>query len=593
MAKDQVEEVRQKVEITEIIGEKVALKKAGRHFKGLCPFHSEKSPSFIVSPERQSFKCFGCGEGGDVYSFLQKYEGMSFLEALESLAKRVGITIESYRPTAQDSHRKQLLSAMDLSSEYYHYLLLKHESGKKAREYLASRGIGGEAIAQFRLGWAPFQWRSVSDYLIRKKGYKKEELEAAGLILMNERGFYDRFRGRIMFPLRDHKGIVVGFSGRVLPDQPNSPDRQEAKYINSPETALYSKSKMLYGLYENREYVRKDDRLVLVEGELDVIPSWQAGIKSVAAIKGSAFTEEQARLILRYTNNVVMALDADEAGQEAIKRAVNIAEKIDMSIRVVQIVGGKDPGDVAVGESKKWRELVKGAVLYWDFLIDGVAKKYETLSGGGAREMAHEIIPALAQISNLVVRAHYVAKFAKRLGIPEESVYDEIERVKKKKELLGLKEVVKKIEKGESENRQERLEEYILALGLQNYAELRAEILELDLEWVGVRAIGKIIEKVKAWGEDDLKIAKFSQGLPEELQSMIDKTYLTDLSGVQDFKREWERVKQELEEVSTKTRLSEISAAIAEYEKAGEDGKLSLAQQEFAKLSKKLSRINK
>lgn len=207
--------------------------------------------------------------------------------------------------------------------------------------------------------------------------------------------------------------------------------------------------------------------------------------------------------------------------------------------------------------------------------------------------MAHEIIPALAQISNLVVRAHYVAKFAKRLGIPEESVYDEIERVKKKKELLGLKEVVKKIEKGESENRQERLEEYILALGLQNYAELRAEILELDLEWVGVRAIGKIIEKVKAWGEDDLKIAKFSQGLPEELQSMIDKTYLTDLSGVQDFKREWERVKQELEEVSTKTRLSEISAAIAEYEKAGEDGKLSLAQQEFAKLSKKLSRINK
>ena len=153
--------------------------------------------------------------------------------------------------------------------------------------------------------------------------------------------------------------------------------------------------------------------------------------------------------------------------------------------------------------------------------------------------------------------------------------------------------MVKKIEKGESENRQERLEEYILALGLQNYAELRAEILELDLEWVGVRAIGKIIEKVKAWGEDDLKIAKFSQGLPEELQSMIDKTYLTDLSGVQDFKREWERVKQELEEVSTKTRLSEISAAIAEYEKAGEDGKLSLAQQEFAKLSKKLSRINK
>ncbi|MFH2019003.1 MAG: DNA primase [bacterium] len=318
---DQVEQVRQKSDIVEIVGEKVTLKKAGRHYKGLCPFHSEKSPSFIVSPERQSYKCFGCGEGGDVFSFLEKYEGMSFLESLETLAKRVGITIESYRPTAQDTVKKRLLTAMDLASEYYHFLLTKHESGEVAREYLKKRGITNEAIKQFKLGWAPNSWRNVSDFLVKKKGYKPEELEQAGMVLAQGRdNFYDRFRGRVMFPLRDHRGIVVGFSGRTL-----SSDVKEAKYINSPETLLYSKSKMLYGLWENREYIRKEDRVLLVEGELDTIPSWQAGEKAVVAIKGSAFTQEQARLIVRYTKNILMALDADAAGQEAIKRAVNIA----------------------------------------------------------------------------------------------------------------------------------------------------------------------------------------------------------------------------------------------------------------------------
>src|SRR3989339_1105676 len=290
MARDQVEEVKSKVDIVEIIGERVALKKAGRHFKGLCPFHSEKSPSFIVSPERQSFKCFGCQEGGDVISFLQKYDGMSFLEVLEMLAKRVGVTLESYRPTSQDAYKKKLLEIMSLTSEYYHYLLTKHDSGKEAREYLLNRGIGSEAISLFNLGYAPNQWRSVSDYLVQKKKYAPEELEAVGLIIRKQElgnrnqsnHFYDRFRGRVMFPLRDHKGVVVGLSGRTL-----LKDENEAKYINSPETMLYSKSRMLYGLWENREYIRKADSVVLVEGELDMIPSWQVGVKNVVAIKGS------------------------------------------------------------------------------------------------------------------------------------------------------------------------------------------------------------------------------------------------------------------------------------------------------------------
>ena len=273
---DQVELVKSKIDIVEIIGERVILKKAGRHFKGLCPFHSEKSPSFIVSAERQSFKCFGCQEGGDVLTFMQKYDGYSFLEALEVLAKRVGVTLESYRPTSQDSYKKKLLEIMSLATEYYHYLLTKHQSGEEARQYLKARGINSEAIGQFYLGYAPNQWRSVSDFLINKKKYAPEELEAVGLVIRKDsNSFYDRFRGRVMFPLKDHKGVVVGFSGRTL-----IKDEKEAKYINSPETMLYSKSRMLYGLWENREQIRKADSIVLVEGELDVIPSWQVGIKN-------------------------------------------------------------------------------------------------------------------------------------------------------------------------------------------------------------------------------------------------------------------------------------------------------------------------
>src|SRR3989339_1015088 len=304
MARDQVEEVKSKVDIVEIIGEKVALKKAGRHFKGLCPFHSEKSPSFIVSPERQSFKCFGCQKGGDVLTFLQDYDGHSFLEALELLAKRVGITLESYRPPSQDTYKRRLQEIMSLASEYYHYLLTEHKGGEEARAYLKKRGVGNEAVQVFKLGYAPNQWRSVSDYMVKKKGYTEEELVAVGLTIMSESGrYYDRFRGRIMFPLRDHKGVVVGFAGRTL-----SKETTEAKYINSPETILYSKSRMLYGLWENREYIRKEKTMVLVEGELDVIPSWQAGVKHVVAIKGSAFTTEQAQLMIRYCPNVMMSL---------------------------------------------------------------------------------------------------------------------------------------------------------------------------------------------------------------------------------------------------------------------------------------------
>jgi len=590
---DQVEQVKSKIDIVEIIGEKVVLKKAGRHFKGLCPFHSEKSPSFIVSPERQSFKCFGCQIGGDVISFLEQYDGMSFLEALEMLAKRVGITLESYRPTSQDSYKKKLFEIMSLASEYYHFLLTKHRSGEAGREYLKMRGIGADAIAQFHLGYAPAQWRSVSDYLINKKKYAPEDLEAAGLVISKQRTansiqqsphYYDRFRGRVIFPLKDHKGVVVGFSGRTL-----SKDEKEAKYINSPETMLYSKSRLLYGLWENREYIRKANEIVLVEGELDVIPSWQANVKQAVAIKGSAFTSEQAQLMARYTKNVIMSLDSDSAGQEAIKRAVVVAENMDLSIRVVQVTGGKDPGDVATANPRNWREMVKSSVLYWDFLISSAFEKNDPKTGTGAKAISGEVIPALSLIANSVIRAHYVRDLSTKLGVPEESIYSEIERFTKRKELNILKQTVSSIEKGQISRRQE-VEEYLLSLSLQYFDKIKVQLAKVETEWISTMSCAKILAKLQTWDPKiEFKIQELSKSLPPELQSVIDSTYLCDLSRVDDPIKEWEGVVSEIRSLYAKAELKKLSSEIAKAEKNG----LVTAdlQERFVTLSKSLSGI--
>ncbi len=580
---DQVELVKSKIDIVEIIGERVILKKAGRHFKGLCPFHSEKSPSFIVSAERQSFKCFGCQESGDVLTFMQKYDGYSFLEALEVLAKRVGVTLESYRPTSQDSYKKKLLEIMSLSTEYYHYLLTKHQSGEEARQYLKSRGINSDAISQFYLGYAPNQWRSVSDFLINKKKYAPEELESVGLVIRKDvNSFYDRFRGRVMFPLKDHKGVVVGFSGRTL-----IKDDKEAKYINSPETMLYSKSRMLYGLWENREQIRKADSIVLVEGELDVIPSWQVGVKNVAAIKGSAFTNEQAQLMTRFTKNVVMSLDSDSAGQEAIKRAVVIAENLDMSIRVVQITGGKDPGDVATANPRAWREMVGKAVLYWDFLIDSALTRNDPKTGEGARAISSEVIPALSQIANSVMRAHYVSDLAKKLKVPEESIYSEIERTNKRKELNILKQTVSSIEKGKV-SRREELEEYMLAISLQFFDQIKQNIPKIEIKWIEAPAVSKILDKLIMFDQKvSFKIQEFSKTLPSELQPILDETYLLDLSRVEDPGKEWERVLFEIQGMYVRAELKKLAVEIAEAEKKGEV--TEELQTRFVDLSKSLN----
>jgi DNA primase len=316
-----IDEIRSRANIVEYIGTYVKLGKAGKNFKGLCPFHGEKTPSFMVSPERGSFHCFGCGKGGSIFDFVMLYHNVDFREALELLAEYTGVELTRFSPiTNEDKLKEQLLDIHIKAVEYYEYLYTTHPLGKKAQEYLASRGVSEKVRKTFGIGYSANSWDGLKSYL-QKKGFSEDSIIKSGLTIASSRGSYDRFRGRLMFPQRDFRGRVVGFSGRLLEQ-----NVKEAKYINTSETILYSKSNILYGLDVTKEAIKKADSVILVEGEFDVISLFQNGVSNVVAIKGSALTEGHIRLIKRFTQTIYFCLDSDIAGDTASRRGILLAD---------------------------------------------------------------------------------------------------------------------------------------------------------------------------------------------------------------------------------------------------------------------------
>jgi DNA primase len=475
MAKDQIEEVRSKTDIVELIGEYMPLNKAGRNFRALCPFHSETAPSFMVSAERQIFKCFGCGEGGSVFNFLMKMEGMEFGEALRVLAKRVGVKLRAYQPSEGEKQKQLLYEINHLAAEFYHYLLVNHPAGKPAKDYILGRGITPASLQMFKLGFAPKMWDGLQKYLVVKKKYRVQDLEKAGLVIESSRRqvtgstsrghYYDRFRNRLMFSLKDHRGNICGFAGRVL-----TPDVKEAKYVNTPETPTYHKSDLLYGLSETRGAIKKADQAVLVEGELDAISSYQAGVKNVVAIKGSALTESQIRLIKRFTDNLILALDQDVAGNVAARRGIELADAAGLAVLVVQVQGGKDPDEVAQKNPELWREQVGQAMPVYDYYLASALARHDSGSASGKRQISRELVPVFAKIRNEIVKAHYVKLLAEKLGVPEEAVLAQVEKTVRREKASAPSPV--KLSQTAAEprppSRRETLEAHLMALAFQS-----------------------------------------------------------------------------------------------------------------------------
>ena len=428
-----VDEVKARTDIVDVIGQYVPLKKAGRNFKALCPFHTEKTPSFYVFPHTQTWHCFGCNAGGDVFSFLMKKEGLNFGEALKLLAERAGIRLEE-KPPKEIEKEKLLREINSVAADYFHRLLLHPEKGAKARSYLEKRGIKEEAIVAFKLGYASGEWHALEEFMVNL-GYRRDLIYEAGLIIKREEGgFYDRFRERLMIPIKDEAGRVVGFGGRTL-DPEGIP-----KYLNSPTTPIFDKSQLLFGLDMAKDAIRAQDMAVIVEGYFDVIQAHQGGFRNVVASMGTSITEAQLRLLARYTKRFVFALDPDVAGSEATIRALQMAEEVldkeaeptfdprgfirfeerlNAEIFILSLPSGQDPDDLIRESPDSWREALEKATPVAEFFLQLLSQKFDLSSPKGKAEAVRTLVPILRAIKDEVEREHYIYRLSRLVKVEE------------------------------------------------------------------------------------------------------------------------------------------------------------------------------
>ncbi len=556
---DQASDVREKIDIVSFISEYLPLKKAGRNFKANCPFHNEKSPSFMVSPERQIWHCFGCQKGGDAFSFLMQYENMEFPEALRVLAKKAGVELKSFSYDNQaQSEKEKIYSLNKQALKFYQYVLLKHNLGKKALFYLKEkRGLSEKLIETFSLGSSPPSGTALSNYLMNKKGYKKQDLYLAGLAFENGGRTVDFFRGRLMFSLSDHRGNIVGFSARILDENSDSP-----KYINTKETSVYHKGSLFFGLDNAKDEIKKQQQAILVEGEFDVIACFKEGIRNTIAIKGTALTENQVALLSRFTPKITLCLDMDEAGFEAIKRSMPIIEKKSLTTTIVVVPNGKDPDEAIKKNAGAFKKALKEDIGVYDFLIDKFLSLYDKTSSQGKGRIVEEMKPLLSAVENEVVREHYVKKLSKEIDTSIESITKEIDKYQSGKKS-------EKVAVGTSDKRKRReiLEEYLIALIVQsedlNLALEKANKILEDYKFE-IPSYQKIMDFMTAAIKNETKIdsKKISKGLPAELLKSFDSCYLLPLPAFNNEEKYFEdlvKVADELSEVNAREKKKSVS----------------------------------
>jgi len=520
-----ITEVKQRLDIVELVSDYVTLQKAGRNFKGLCPFHSEKHPSFFVFPEQQSWHCFGaCGTGGDIFSFIMKKEGIDFGQALRLLAQRGGITLSPLEAPdkAEDEKKGRLFQINEAATEYYHHLLSSTKAGEAARSYLARRNVMPGNIKEFRLGFSPDTWETIKNYLLGK-GYAEKELVETGLIIEKEEGgSYDRFRNRLMFPICDIQGRVTGFGARALDDS-------LPKYINSPQTSIFDKSSSLYGVDKAKSAIRKENLAIIVEGYMDVLTAHQHGWQNVVGSMGTSLTEKQVGGIKRLTNNITLALDADLAGEEATLRGRAILAYSNAEANVILLPPGKDPDEVIREDPALWQKLVEQAMPILDFAFQSVISKVDINKAKDKSLAVQKLLPSIYEIKDPQQRFHYVEKLARELKIKTLDVEAALQKVKTARKRPQLS-------KPTEQSRLARQfvsspsEEYCLALLLQ-YPELRplAQDQELSSEHFESTENREVFVKWQHSSDISNLENKLDTSLLEHLYYLVKKIFPPDI----------------------------------------------------------------
>ena len=597
-----VDQIKQKLDILEVLGEYIKLTRAGRNHKARCPFHAERSASFMVSPERQIWHCFGCGLGGDIFGFVMKIEGVEFGDALRLLARRAGVTLKKQDPQVQ-SQKKRLYDVCELAAKFFETQLAKTAAGKKAYEYLIGRGMKPETIKGWRLGWAHEEWRALYEFL-KTRGYKDEEILLAGLAIEkdpstrsarsgNNKDYYDRFRSRIIFPIFDSQGQVIAFGGRIFGAAAKKEDM--AKYLNSPQTPLYDKSNVLYGLNKAKNDIRVKDLCVIVEGYMDLIMSHQAGIANAVASSGTALTESHLNIIGRYTKNLAMAFDSDEAGGMATRRSIDLALRRDFNVKVI-LMKEKDPADIVKKEPAEWLKLVESAQSIMDFYFAYAFAKHDANSTEGKREIRKILLTAIKSIASKTEQGEWINELARRLRADERDLLADMQKIK-----LDAPDDYGGAPTGASpiqaiiKSRLEGLEERFLGLCLsypQHFSEISVD--EEDFQNESLAQIFKELKKLLGKKEGDELLVALRKELKPELQIKID--YLT-FQIEQHERDEKDIIKEiascvlELKLLRLRNKLSALSFDIKDAQQSKDKAKLEKLLKQFNQISSDLTKL--
>lgn len=568
------EEIKDRLDIVEFIKGYIDVKPAGKNFKALCPFHQEKTPSFMISPDRGIWHCFGCGEGGDIFKFIMRYESLEFYEALRILAERAGVELKNLSPADQ----RQFGILYDLNSAAAEFFEKSLEGSKKAQEYISSRGIDKKTQKEFSVGFAPSGTDELTLALIND-GFAIEDIVRAGLVIKTERGRYlDRFRGRLMFPIHSHFGKIVGFSGRILPEFDNE---KVGKYINSPDTPIYNKSRILYGFWNSKIPIRNEGKALLVEGQMDFLLSWQDGVRNVAATSGTALTAEHLRALRRVTNKIVLGFDKDEAGQMAIERSIDLAGAQDFTVRILSLNKFDDPAEAVMKKPGFIKDAIKNAKTGMEYYIDRYLKPSAMES---IEEKKVAIRTVLMKIKNLwspVERSHWIGELSHRSGVKEKDLIEELDKLS-----LGAKEEVPTARQTDEDRKLDRrdiITEQILGLatGSDDYKkELSSYVYLISPNYKD--AFGAIIGKSDKMTPDVERIVNFIT-----LQAGFLFTVIPEDSLDAEFKN----LLKELTIEYLKVERERISAQISAAEKREDDEQASKLLHEFDDVLRKMQDI--
>ncbi|MEK9154891.1 MAG: DNA primase [Patescibacteria group bacterium] len=570
-----VEQIKEKLDIVEFIRSYITLQPAGRNFKANCPFHKEKTPSFIVSPDRQTWHCFGsCSEGGDIFKFLMKYENLEFQEALKILAERAGIELGRTNSFEQ----KQIGVLYDINEKAKDFFKKNLELNKEAADYLKSRGLNPKTIEEFELGYAANEFEKLTLHLI-KSGYNIKDIERSGLAFKKEKGGYmDRFRSRIMFPIYNHTGKTIGFSGRILPRFDTG---ETGKYVNSPETPIFNKSKILYGFHKSKNFIREEKSAVLVEGQMDFLMLWQDGVKNIAATSGTALTFDHLKTLKRQTDNLIFCFDNDEAGLNAAERGIDMAIAYDFNVKISALIDYKDPAEAVFSSPGKISELLKNSLLIMEFYFNKYLPKELKPQLPEFKNSVRNVLEKIKHIASPIERNHWLKELSQRIKIEEKILIEELEK---------LKTVKFEPIKNRTGEEKDIIEE---------------KIVLSRRELISQRILSLIIIK------DDFKekIAEYANYLPVDyfviFRNLVEKTDLTDtrlinllnfitlrssfeseVIGEQKLENEFDELLCQLNKECLKEKGERLVKLIKEAEKNGDEENVASRLKEFDEISK-------